>query len=81
LIETTVVTLTGGSIGVALGVGVALAVPWVMSLFSSHAYPTALSTWSILSSFLISGAIGVGFGLYPAYMAAQMSPIEALRHE
>lgn len=80
LIETTVVSLTGGSVGVAIGVGVSLALPWAMSLFTPHAYPTALTSWSILGSFGISGAIGVGFGLYPAYTAAQMNPIEALRH-
>lgn len=81
LIETMVVSLTGGSIGVAIGVSVALLLPWAMALFTSNVYPTALTSWSILGSFIISAVIGIGFGLYPAYMAAQMSPIEALRHE
>jgi putative ABC transport system permease protein len=81
LIETTVITLAGGLLGVGLGVGVSMALPWAMSLVSSNSYPTKVTAWSVLGSFIISGGIGIGFGLYPAYTAAQMNPIEALRHE
>jgi putative ABC transport system permease protein len=81
LIETTVITLAGGLLGVALGVSVSMALPWAMSLVSTNTYPTKVTAWSVIGSFLISGGIGIGFGLYPAYTAAQMNPIEALRHE
>ena len=81
LIETTVITLAGGLLGVGLGVGVSMALPWAMSLISSNSYPTKVTAWSVLGSFIISGGIGIGFGLYPAYTAAAMNPIEALRHE
>ena len=43
---------------------------------ASHPY-----SWSVIGSFVVSGMIGIGFGLYPAVTAARMNPIEALRHE
>jgi putative ABC transport system permease protein len=82
LIETTVVSLTGGTIGVALGVGLALGLPLLIRLFGSDtAYRTSIAMWSAVSSFIVSGLIGVGFGLYPAIIAAMKNPIESLRHE
>ena len=76
LVETTVLSLVGGLIGVALGIGAAKLLP-----VAFNEYRTAVTTWSVVVSFLISGMIGVGFGMYPAMQAARMNPIEALRHE
>jgi putative ABC transport system permease protein len=76
LVETTVLSLVGGLIGVGLGVGGAKLLPLIVT-----EYRTSVATWSVLLSFIISGLIGIGFGLYPAIMAARMNPIEALRHE
>jgi putative ABC transport system permease protein len=81
LIETTVISLTGGLIGVALGIGIAWAVEWATTHFGTQAYRTSVTTWSVVGSFIISGLVGIGFGLYPAVTAAKMNPIEALRHE
>ena len=44
-------------------------------------HPVKIAMWSVVGSFIVSGVIGVGFGLYPAMTAARMNPIEALRHE
>jgi putative ABC transport system permease protein len=76
LVETTVLSLAGGLIGVGLGIGAAKLLPVVVV-----EYRTSVTTWSVLVSFAVSGVIGIAFGLYPAIMAARMNPIEALRHE
>jgi putative ABC transport system permease protein len=81
LIETTVLSLSGGLIGILIGTGVAKVLPVIVAKIGSGNYPTAITTWSVLGSFIVSGMIGIGFGLYPAVMAARMNPIEALRHE
>jgi putative ABC transport system permease protein len=76
LVETTVLSLLGGLIGVGIGIGAAKALPLVVA-----DYPTSVTTWSVAVSFAVAGLIGIGFGLYPAMTAARMNPIEALRHE
>ena len=81
LVETTVISLTGGVIGVALGISMAWLVEWATTHFGSQPYRTSVTTWSVVGSFVISGLVGIGFGLYPAITAAKMNPIEALRHE
>ncbi len=75
LVETVLLSLGGGMLGILLGV----AIPVTVSQFSD--IETVLSAWSILLAFGIAAATGVVFGLYPARRAALMDPIEALRHE
>ncbi len=79
LIETTVISLSGGLIGIALGTGIALLLPILAARSSGGNYPTLITPWSVFASFTVSGLIGVGFGLYPAIKAAHMNPIDALR--
>jgi putative ABC transport system permease protein len=75
LIESVILSGTGGILGVLLGV----ALPFVVSHFAGM--NTIVTFWSPLLAFMISGAVGVIFGIYPAFRAAQMDPVEALRHE
>jgi putative ABC transport system permease protein len=81
LIETTVISLSGGLIGIGLGTTVAASLPRVAQRLGSSGYPTEIAAWSVIGSFVVSGLIGIGFGLYPAWIAARMNPIDALRHE
>ncbi len=75
LIESVIMTFTGGIIGVIVGVGAAL----LMSLFAGWTIKIAVS--AILMSVIFSVAVGVLFGLRPAMQAARLNPIEALRYE
>jgi len=73
LIESTVISVAGGIIGIILGVGGSLAMKSFL--------PTSVSFWSILLAFSVSVIIGVVFGVMPAARAARLNPIQALRYE
>jgi putative ABC transport system permease protein len=75
LIESIVLSLTGGLIGILLGLGVSLAIPNFLG------WPTLVSTASVVGSALFSAAVGIFFGYYPARKAAALDPIDALRFE
>ena len=75
LIESILISVTGGLIGVVLGVGAALVVNAV-----AH-FPIYIQSWSVVLSFAVCTVTGVFFGWYPAKKAAQLDPIEAIRYE
>ncbi|MCP5519199.1 MAG: ABC transporter permease [Verrucomicrobiales bacterium] len=75
LVETVVLSIGGGLIGVTVG----LIVPVIVSHLT--AMKTIVTVWSVFVAFGISGAVGIVFGIYPARAAANLDPIEALRHE
>jgi putative ABC transport system permease protein len=81
LIEAVVQTSVGGLAGVILGMMVVFAGPWVAEhVFSTH-QPAVLNVPSVFGSLAVAVVVGVGFGLYPAWRASRLDPIEALRHE
>jgi len=75
LSETVMLTMAGGILGIVLGA----LIPFLVTHFAHM--PTVITPISLVLSFGISGAIGVAFGMYPAYRAAYLDPIESLRHE
>ncbi len=75
LIESIVLSVIGGALGVLLGVGVS------QIIAKMNGWPVLLSTLWIVIAFGVSAIIGIIFGFFPAYKAAQLDPIEALRYE
>ena len=73
VIEAMVLSVMGGVLGILVGAGGALAMhKWV---------PAEVTFWAVALAFLFSAAVGVFFGVYPAYRASRLDPIEALRYE
>jgi len=75
LIESVVLSLTGGLIGILLGLGVSFLIPSLLG------WPTLVSTAAVIGSVIFSAAVGIFFGYYPARKAAALDPIDALRYE
>ncbi|MGC4407279.1 FtsX-like permease family protein [Rhizobium rosettiformans] len=75
LVEAVTLSVFGGVVGIALGLGIAYTAVTLMSV------PFVASPSIILLAFAFSAAIGMVFGYFPARRAAQMNPIDALRHE
>jgi putative ABC transport system permease protein len=75
LIETTIISLAGGIIGVIVGVGLSQLIGYLAG------WSTIVTTTSIVLAFFVSVAIGLVFGLYPAARAANLDPVKALHYE
>ncbi|MBI1832145.1 MAG: FtsX-like permease family protein, partial [Planctomycetes bacterium] len=81
LIEAMVQTTVGGALGTLVGIGLVFVMPWLSTLVLRMNLPAQLSWEPIVLSMGVSIGVGVFFGLYPAYRASQLDPIEALRHD
>ena len=79
LVEAALLSLTGGGIGVLVGWGVSHFVSGLN--LGGQAIQTVVSADIVILAVSVSAAIGILFGLYPAYRAARLNPIEALRYE
>lgn len=75
LIESVMLSVTGGLIGVVCGIGAAVGI----NVFAH--WPIQIQPWSVLLSFAVCSATGIFFGWYPAKKAASLDPIEAIRCE
>ncbi|MCI0389884.1 MAG: ABC transporter permease [Acidobacteria bacterium] len=73
LVEAATLTGTGGIIGILFG--------WIAAEIIKMIMPTFVPLWAPIVGFVVSVGLGVGFGLWPAWKAARLDPIEALRYE
>ena len=75
LIEAILISVTGGVIGVLIGIGASFAMKSLLH------WPISIQAWTVLLSFLVCTVTGIFFGWYPAKKAANLDPIEAIRYE
>jgi putative ABC transport system permease protein len=79
LVEALTVTLLGGTVGIMLGMAAANVADG--RTIGDRQLSTLVTPVSVMLAFGVSAAVGVFFGIYPAFSASRLNPIEALRHE
>jgi putative ABC transport system permease protein len=75
IVEAIMLTSIGGALGVAIGAGIAELIQVLVHI------PTAVPMWAVVLSMLAAGGVGLVFGIYPAYRASRLDPVEAMRRE
>jgi putative ABC transport system permease protein len=76
LLEAATLSMIGGALGIILGAAIGLSLRWVYP-----ALPARISPFWVITGLAVSGLVGVFFGVYPAWKAAQLDPVVALRYE
>ena len=75
LMEAMILTLSGGMLGIVLGIAGAVGLGYAAG------WPVVVAPEIVLLAFLVSAGVGIFFGFYPALKASRLDPIEALRYE
>jgi len=75
IVEAVMLTSIGGALGVAIGSGLASLIEVLVHI------PTAVPMWAVVLSMTAAGGVGLVFGIYPAYRASRLDPVEAMRRE
>jgi putative ABC transport system permease protein len=82
LVESMVLSVIGGAIGVVLGVLGSVSLTMAINAISNgRNWPIVVSQTAAIASLVFSAAVGIGFGFYPAWRASRLDPIDALRYE
>jgi putative ABC transport system permease protein len=75
VVEAVMLTSIGGVLGIAIGAGLASLIEVLVHI------PTAVPMWAVVLSMTAAGGVGLIFGIYPAYRASRLDPVEAMRRE
>jgi putative ABC transport system permease protein len=82
LVEAVILCLVGGAVGIVAGSGIGAGLARIITaIIKEVEWPATVSTFSIVIAVGISSVIGIAFGSYPAWKAARLQPVEALRYE
>ena len=81
LLESMVLCLFGGALGVLLGIGIGKGISVYIKSITDLPFESILTPWLMMFAIMYSAGIGLFFGVYPAYRASKMDPVEALRFE
>ncbi len=75
MVEAVLLTSIGGLLGVLVGAGLAELIEVLVQI------PTVVPRWAVVLSMTSAGGVGLVFGIYPAYRASRLDPVEAMRRE
>ncbi len=81
LIESVLLTMVGGLVGVLMGAATSIGIGWIVKSFFLDGWMISVPPNAIFLAFVVSTIVGLVFGIYPARSAAKLNPIEALRYE
>jgi putative ABC transport system permease protein len=79
--EAVIMSGLGGVIGVGAGIGFARLIEFLTTKYTTTPFPTEVQAASVIMALSFSAIVGIFFGLYPAWRASRLDPVEALRYE